>query len=71
MPTALYVLIAYLEPIQKLTSNKLNLNKGNYDELRNFIKEDWDSTFSEIDNAEGMYCYLKNKILNGMKQLLF
>jgi len=51
-------------------SNKLNFNKGNYDELRNYIKEDWDSTFSEIENVEEMYGYLKNKILNGMKQFI-
>ena len=52
-------------------SNKLNFNKGNYDELRlrNFIKEDWDSTFIEIENVEEMYCYLKNKIVNGMNSL--
>jgi len=38
----------------KILSNKFNFNEGNYDELRNFIKADWDSKFDEIENVNEM-----------------
>ena len=42
-------------------SDKFNFNKGNYDELRNFVNEDWDIKFSQMDNVEQMYKLPENQ----------
>ena len=51
-------------------TEKFNLQKGNYNELRNYMKRDWNHEFVDKNNVDAMWNHFKSIIQSGMDRLI-
>jgi len=58
--------------VPKVTrSSRFNNQKGEFDELRVFLNQDWDQTLSPDDNdLDDMWAILKSILLDGMERYI-